>query len=161
VLLGRATAQAVSRWLPTAAARVRARVRSCEICGGQSAKVEGFSRVLRFPLPIFIPPIVPQSPSSSIIWGWYKRPTIAAVPSGPSLTPRIIIIIIISVVMTLIVFHDPLDHECDISWADKFHSWFYFLRPPCDQLENAFYCFPKELGCLGPALSRVFWFTDP
>jgi hypothetical protein len=33
---GRAIAQAASRWLPTAAARVRARVRSCEICGGQS-----------------------------------------------------------------------------------------------------------------------------
>jgi hypothetical protein len=33
---GRAIAQAVSRWLPTAVARVRARVWSCGICGGQS-----------------------------------------------------------------------------------------------------------------------------
>jgi hypothetical protein len=33
---GRAIAQAVSRWLPTAAARVRTWVRSCGICGGQS-----------------------------------------------------------------------------------------------------------------------------
>jgi hypothetical protein len=36
LLWGRATAQAVSRWLPTAAARVRARVWSSGICGGQS-----------------------------------------------------------------------------------------------------------------------------
>jgi hypothetical protein len=33
--VGRAIAQAVSRWLPTVAARVLAQVRSCEICGGQ------------------------------------------------------------------------------------------------------------------------------
>jgi hypothetical protein len=39
-----------------------------------------------FPLPTFIPPIAPQSPSS-IIWGWYKMPVVAAVPSGLSLTP--------------------------------------------------------------------------
>jgi hypothetical protein len=32
-LVGRAIAQAVSRWLPTAAARVRALVWSCGICG--------------------------------------------------------------------------------------------------------------------------------
>jgi hypothetical protein len=36
-VLGRAIAQAVSRWLPTVAARVRARVRSSGICGGQSS----------------------------------------------------------------------------------------------------------------------------
>jgi hypothetical protein len=54
-----------------------------------------FLRVLRFPLPISIPPITPQSPSS-IIWGWYNMPEVAAVPSGLSLTPlRAIIIIII------------------------------------------------------------------
>jgi hypothetical protein len=34
--IGRVIAQAVSRWLPTALAQVRARVRSCGICGGQS-----------------------------------------------------------------------------------------------------------------------------
>jgi hypothetical protein len=39
----------------------------------------GFLRVLWFPLPIFIPPISPQSPSP-IIWGWYNRPVVAAVP---------------------------------------------------------------------------------
>jgi hypothetical protein len=62
---GRAIAQAVSRWLLTVAARVRAQVRPCGICGGQSGIVADFLRVLRFPLPIFIPPIAPQSPSPS------------------------------------------------------------------------------------------------
>jgi hypothetical protein len=37
--------------------------------------------------------VAPRSPSS-IIWGWYNRPVVAAVPSGLSLTPLIIIIII-------------------------------------------------------------------
>jgi hypothetical protein len=40
--VGRAIAQAVSRWLPTAAARVRARVWSSGICGGQSGAGAGF-----------------------------------------------------------------------------------------------------------------------
>jgi hypothetical protein len=78
--------QAVSRWLSTAAARVRARVWTYGICGGQSVTGAGFLRVLRFPLPIFIPPIAPQSPSS-VICDWYNRPVVAAVPSGLSLTP--------------------------------------------------------------------------
>jgi hypothetical protein len=69
----------------------RARVWSGGICGGQSGAGAGFLRVLRFSLPIFIPPIAPQS-SSSIIWGWYNRPEVAAVPSGLSPTPLIIII---------------------------------------------------------------------
>jgi hypothetical protein len=38
----------------------------------------GFLRLLQIPLPIFIPPIAPQSPSP-IIWGWYNRPEVAAV----------------------------------------------------------------------------------
>jgi hypothetical protein len=45
---GRAIAQAVSRRLPTAAARVRDQVRLCGICGGQSGTGAGFLRVLRF-----------------------------------------------------------------------------------------------------------------
>jgi hypothetical protein len=55
----RAVAQAVSRWLPTAAALVRVRA-ACGICGGQRVNGVGFLRVLRFPLPI-IPPISPSS----------------------------------------------------------------------------------------------------
>jgi hypothetical protein len=47
----RAVAQAVSLWLPTAAARVRVR-EACGVCGGQRGIGAGFLRVLRFPLPI-------------------------------------------------------------------------------------------------------------
>jgi hypothetical protein len=76
---GRSIAQAFSRCLPTAAARVRSRVWSSGFCGGQSGAGAGFLRVLRFPLPIFIPPIAPQSPSR-IIWGWYNRTALPALP---------------------------------------------------------------------------------
>jgi hypothetical protein len=62
-----------------AATRVRSRVWSSRICGGQSGAGAGFPRVLRFPLPIFIPPIAPQSPSPIIgagtigqKWSQYK-----------------------------------------------------------------------------------------
>jgi hypothetical protein len=48
----------ISCRLPTAAALVRVRVRSCEICGGQRGTGESFLRVLRFPLPIRIPQII-------------------------------------------------------------------------------------------------------
>jgi hypothetical protein len=41
--LGRATAQAVSRWPLTAEARVRSQVRPCGICGEQSGTGLGFS----------------------------------------------------------------------------------------------------------------------
>jgi hypothetical protein len=58
---GRAIAQAVSLWFPTAAARVQTRVKSFGICGGQSGAGVGFLQVLRFPLPIFIPPNSPSS----------------------------------------------------------------------------------------------------
>jgi hypothetical protein len=65
-------AQAVSRHLPTAAARVRVQVRLRGICSGQSGTGAGHLRVLRFPLPILIPPTAPHS--SSFIWGWCNRP---------------------------------------------------------------------------------------
>jgi hypothetical protein len=55
----RAVTLAVSRWLPTAATRVRVRA-ACGVCGGQSCTGAGYLRVLRFPLPI-IPPISPPS----------------------------------------------------------------------------------------------------
>jgi hypothetical protein len=64
-LFDRAIAQAVSRWLPTTAVRVRTQVKSRGICVGQSGTGEGFLRVLRFPLPILIPPTAPHSSSSS------------------------------------------------------------------------------------------------
>jgi hypothetical protein len=59
---GRAVAEAVSRWIPTAAAPFRARVWKV---GFVVDKVAGFLRVLRFPLPKpFIPPTSPLSSQS-------------------------------------------------------------------------------------------------
>jgi hypothetical protein len=69
---GRGIAQAVSRRLPTAAARFRALVWSSGICGGQNGTGEGFLRVLQFPLPILIPPTA--SHPSSIVRVWYNIP---------------------------------------------------------------------------------------
>jgi hypothetical protein len=48
----------------------------------QSGAGAGFLQVFGFPLPIFISPISLQSPSP-IIWGWYNRPVVAAVPKVP------------------------------------------------------------------------------
>jgi hypothetical protein len=76
---GRGIAQAVSRCLPTAAVRVRARVWSSGIRGGQRGAGAGFLRVLRFPLPIFIPPNSPSSQSPGEV--------VADVPSGLNTDP--------------------------------------------------------------------------
>jgi hypothetical protein len=114
IIIGRALAQELIRWLPTAAAQVRAQVWSCGICGGQSGAWARFLRVLRFPLKIFIPPTAPQLPSP-IIWGWYNRPVVAAVPSGHSLTP---IRIIIKIVLYYIFFDD---FSC--FYYDKLHCF--------------------------------------
>jgi hypothetical protein len=70
-LSGGATAQAVSRWLPTDANQVRSQVRSCGICGEQCSIGTGFRRAHRFLLPILIPLTAPYS--SSIIRGWQNR----------------------------------------------------------------------------------------
>jgi hypothetical protein len=56
---GPAVSQAVSRWLPTAAARVR--VQAACPPHGQSGTEAGSLRVIRFPLPIIIPPNSPSS----------------------------------------------------------------------------------------------------
>jgi hypothetical protein len=47
--IGRAIAEAVSRWLPTAAAWVHSRVWSSGICGGQSGGGQIFSEYFGFP----------------------------------------------------------------------------------------------------------------
>jgi hypothetical protein len=42
-----------------------------------------FSEYFGFPcLPIFIPPVSPQSPLP-LVWGWYNRPAVAAEPKVP------------------------------------------------------------------------------
>jgi hypothetical protein len=80
---GRAVTQADSRRLPTATARVRVRA-ACGVCGGQSSTWAGFLRVLRFPLPIIVPPISPASLSPGAgTTGLLET----AVPSGPNWTP--------------------------------------------------------------------------
>jgi hypothetical protein len=74
-----------------AAAQIRARVKSCGICGGQSGTGVGILWVLRSLLPIIISPTVPRS--SIIIWGWHKGPNIVvkyqvdSVSSDGSLAP--------------------------------------------------------------------------
>jgi hypothetical protein len=45
-----------NHWLPIASAQIRSQIRSYEIFGGQNGTNLGFLRVLRFPLPIHIPP---------------------------------------------------------------------------------------------------------
>jgi hypothetical protein len=47
---GRAISQAASCQLPTMSAQVRAQVKSCGVCGGQSGTGAGFLRVRRFPV---------------------------------------------------------------------------------------------------------------
>jgi hypothetical protein len=64
---GRAIAQAVSLRSSTVASRVWYRFKSCGICGGQSSTRASFLLVLRFPLPISIPPTASHS---SIIRRW-------------------------------------------------------------------------------------------
>jgi hypothetical protein len=56
--LGRAIAQAVSRWPLTAEARVRARVDPCGICGGQSGIGQVFSEYFGFPCKYIIQPLL-------------------------------------------------------------------------------------------------------
>jgi hypothetical protein len=83
---GRAITQEVSRWLPTAAARVRARVWQVGfVLDNISAAGAGSLQVLRFPLPIFIPP---NSPSSQSPWAGTLGHSLAEVSSGPRSNPH-------------------------------------------------------------------------
>jgi hypothetical protein len=63
---GRAIAQTVSRWLPTAAAWIQTRVWLCgDFVMDKSGAGAGFLQELRFPLPIYIPSASAQSSSLS------------------------------------------------------------------------------------------------
>jgi hypothetical protein len=75
----RVIAQAVSRRLPTAAARVRVRVRSCGICGGQSGTGAGFPCQFSFHR-------LPHIHNLSFCAGKIGQ-IVADVPSRLSLTP--------------------------------------------------------------------------
>jgi hypothetical protein len=68
--------------------RVRAKVRSCGICDGQNGTEAGFLRVLRFPLPVLIPPTAPHK-SSSIIRSWYNRPIKCPTYQMDSVSPQL------------------------------------------------------------------------
>jgi hypothetical protein len=82
VKYGPCHSSAVSSRLPTAAARVQFQVRLCGICSGQSGTGAGFLRVLRFPLPILVPPNAPYSSGKGTV-----ALLVADVPSGLSVTP--------------------------------------------------------------------------
>jgi hypothetical protein len=66
---GRAIAEAVSRWLPTAATRVQSRVWSSGICGGQIGAGQVFSEYFDFPCHSFHPILHPHNHP-----GRYNRP---------------------------------------------------------------------------------------
>jgi hypothetical protein len=59
--LGRTIVQAVRRRLPIGSTRVRSQFGSCDICDRQSDIGASFLGVLRFPMPILIPPNAPPS----------------------------------------------------------------------------------------------------
>jgi hypothetical protein len=78
--MGRAIAQVVSRWLPTAAVRVRVRVWWTKWCWGRFSPSTSFS-----------PANLHSTDCSTVTTiyhlGLYNRPVVAAVPSGLSLIP--------------------------------------------------------------------------
>jgi hypothetical protein len=63
---GRVISQAVSCQIPTTAAGVRAQVRWCGICGGQSSTAVGFLRLLRFAIWNTIPPGPKKCPTYQV-----------------------------------------------------------------------------------------------
>jgi hypothetical protein len=82
----RAIAQAVSRRLPTATAQVRARVRSCGICGGQMELGQVFSEYYGFPCQFSFHRLLYIHHHLSSAAGTIGR-LVAAKLSGLSLTP--------------------------------------------------------------------------
>jgi hypothetical protein len=87
LVLGRAVAQAVSRRLSSAAARVRALVRSCEVCGEQSGTEAGtFTEYFGFPCQFAFHRLLHIHHHLSS-WAGAIGQTLPAVKSGPSLTP--------------------------------------------------------------------------
>jgi hypothetical protein len=81
--VGRATAQAVSRWLSTAAARVRAQVGLCEICSGLG---QVFSEYCGFPCKFSFHRLLHSHHHLSAGAGTIGQ-LVADVPSGLSLIP--------------------------------------------------------------------------
>jgi hypothetical protein len=96
LLVGRATAQAVSSRPFTAGAEVRSRVSPCGICGGESGMGQVFPRVLRFSLVSLIPPVLhylkKREKLLSFITGLHKKPqgcgASAASAAGPFTTQK-------------------------------------------------------------------------
>jgi hypothetical protein len=86
----RAIAQAVSRWLPTAEARVRTRVWSCGIWVDKMGLGQVFSQYFGFPCQFSSHQLLHNHHHHHhhhlIIRGCYNKPIVAAVPSGLSLT---------------------------------------------------------------------------
>jgi hypothetical protein len=80
-----AIAQAVSSRLPTAESRVRAKVRSCGICGGQSGTGVGLSEYFDFPCQFSFHRLL-HTHHLSTEAGTIEQ-IMADVPSGLSLTP--------------------------------------------------------------------------
>jgi hypothetical protein len=80
---GRARAHAVSRRLPTEAARVRSQVKSCRICGGQSGAGAGFLPCTSVSSANSHSPTAPRLSSGAGTIGQI----VTDVPSGLSLTP--------------------------------------------------------------------------
>jgi hypothetical protein len=150
-LRGRAIAQAVNRRLPTAAVQVRAQVKSCGICGGQSGAGAGFLRVLRFPLPILIPPTASQT-SSSIIRDWYTRPNSGRRAKWTHPNPRkkkllvsdLFVPSLYRKVYRLFRESPPLDSV--LSHMNPVHTFtLYFLNIHSNTLLSIFLCLPNVL----------------
>jgi hypothetical protein len=77
-------AQAVRRWLPTAAAQVRSRVWSSGICGGQSGAGRVFSEYFSFPCQTSFRQLLHNHPHLSSAAGTIgqKWPTCRVDPAG-------------------------------------------------------------------------------